>query len=125
MTTRDMSVFDDIERQTHIFNAALYIERNAARRKKRATALRSSVAVVAGLAVTVGIHAWLLLSGRFDSADNAAAVSALGTLPLLLGFGAYVAGLKRMRSVDRELSITDPEPLKPLLGVVRSSSETV
>jgi hypothetical protein len=123
MTARDMSVFDDIERQTQIFAAVRYLERNAARRKKRAAAVWSSLAVVAGLAVTVSIEAWLLLAGGFDSVDDAAAVSALGTLPLLLGFSAYGAGFRYMRSVDRELAITDPVPLEPLLGVVRSSSE--
>ena len=116
--TRDMSVFDDIERQAQIFDAVRYLERSAARRKRRNAVAASALAACAGLVGTVAVHARLLLAGGDYSTSAAAAVAALGTLPLLLGLGVYVAGLEYLRALDRDLERTDPAPMEPLLGVV-------
>lgn len=130
MTRRDMSVFDDIEEQARIFDAVRYLERNAIRRKRRSAVIMTALGVSAGLIGTVVVHARLLLAGGDYSTGGAIAVAAVGTLPLLLGLGSYIAGLEYLRVLDRNLERTDPAPLEPLLGVVNdgaffwSSSQT-
>jgi hypothetical protein len=104
-----MSVFDDAERQAQIFNAALYLERNAARRKAHRTTLLSAISLTAGVWSTVAMQLW-----------SPSWPLLLRVLPLVLGACGYIAGRRYCRSVVKEHSITDPDPL---LGVVRSSSE--
>lgn len=116
--TRDMSVFDDIERQTQIFEAVRYLERSATRRKRRNAVASSALIACAGLVGTVTVYTQLLLAGGEYSTGGAVAVAVLGTIPLLLGLGAYVAGLEYLRVLDRDIERTDPAPMEPLLGVV-------
>lgn len=128
--TRDTSVFDDIERQAQVFSAIRYLERTAADRKRRRAAVTAAFAAGVGLVGTVTVHARLLLARGEYSTGGAVAVAALGTLPLLAGLGAYIAGLEYLRVLDRDIERTDPAPMEPLLGVVApepltwSSSET-
>ena len=122
MTARDMSVFDDLERQAQVFAAVRYIERNAARRKVRLALGAGLTSALAGVTATVMTHAQLLLDGGVDSAGSAFALSAMGTLPLLLGVYAYLSGLRYSRAVTRDLERLDPEPKKPLLGVIQPDS---
>lgn len=130
MTRRDMSVFDDVEEQARIFDAVRYLERNAIRRKRRSAVTLTALGVSAGLIGTVAVYARLLLAGGDYSTGGAIAVAAVGTVPLLLGLGSYIAGLEYLRVLDRNLERTDPAPLEPLLGVVSdgaffwSSSQT-
>lgn len=122
--TRDMSVFDDIERQAQVFDAVRYLERSAARRKRRRVAASTALGVGAGLIGTCVLHTrLLLLSGGDYSVSAAASAAAVGTLPLLLGLGAYIAGLQALRTIDADLDRFDPAPVEPLLGVVPPSEE--
>ena len=118
MTRRDMRVFDDVEEQTRIFNAVRYLERNAIKRKRRGAVAMTALGVSTGLIGTVAVHARLLLAAGDYSTTGAITVAAVGTLPLLLGLGSYIAGLEYLRVLDRKLERTDPAPLEPLLGVV-------
>ena len=95
--TRDMSVFDDIERQAQIFNAVLYVERNAARRKARRATLLSGVGLTVGVWSTVAMELWLT-----------SWPAPLLVLPLVLGFCGYIAARRYSLSVVEEHSITDP-----------------
>lgn len=116
--TRDMDVFDHIEEQARIFNAVRYLERNKIRQKRRSAVALTVLGVSVGLIGTVAVYARLLLAGGDYSTAGAVAVAAVGTLPLLLGLGTYIAGLEYLRALDRNLERTDPAPLEPLLGVV-------
>jgi fatty acid desaturase len=110
IAARDMRVFDELEA------AERYLERAEARVRRRRIVALTSVAAAAGLVGAVAFNARLLLAGGEYSPGEAAAWAAAGTIPLLLGVGAYLAGL-------RALSAAGAGPDRPLLGVVDPPEE--
>jgi len=121
--TRDMSVFDAAERDSEVFGAVLYLKRTTAQSKRRRIVALTSVAVFSGIVGAVAFNTRLLLAGGDYSLSSAAAVAAAGTIPLLLGVGAYLAGLKALQAVDADLARVDPGPYRTLLGVVDPPEE--
>lgn len=112
-----MRVFDDVERQMAVFGAVSYLEKAAARRQRRRTAVLTAVAGISGVAGTVALTAALLLTKDELSTGAAVAAASIATVPLLVGVGAYLAGLRALRLIDADVERFKPAP-ESLLGVV-------